>query len=244
MTTLSASHDAASDAWLRAIAAHGWRDAAIDQAAAESGMSAEALISLVGDKFDAVTALQDRVFAETAKGAAGTGSARERLFDGLMRGFDALQAHRAAVLTLWDSRDPGLAALLLGRARAGFRRLAGAAGISVDGLRGEARLAALAAIVAKAFAAWRTDDSADMAATMAELDRLLERAERAETEGVSPELLGLPGLGSLFDRLPGFGAISDRLPGSGRRSGRDDQAPRSSPGPSEGSGPTGQPRSR
>jgi len=224
MTTLGASHEAALAAWLHAIAAHGWRDATIDVAAAESGMAPEALISLVGDKFDAVTAFQDKVSAEAAKGAAAAGSSRERLFDGLMRGFDALQEHRAAVLTFWDSRDPGLATLVLGRARAGFRRVAGAAGISVDGLRGELRLAALGMLVAKVFATWRTDDSADMAATMAELDKLLERAERAETEGVSPELLGLPGLGSLFDRLPGFGS----------RSGRDDQAPRSSPDPSVG----------
>jgi len=224
MMTLSASHDAAVSAWLRAIAAHGWRDVSVDVAAAESGMSAETLISLVGDKFDAVTAFQDRIAAETAKGAAGAGPARERLFDGLMRGFDLLQEHRTAVLTLWDSRDPGLAALVLARARPGIRRLGGAAGISVDGIKGALRLAALGALVAKAFATWRTDDSADMAATMAELDQLLARAERAETEGVSPELLGLPGLGSFFDRLPGFGS----------RSGRDDPAPRSSPDPSAG----------
>lgn len=224
MTTLTASHDAAISAWLRAIAAHGWRDVSIDLTAAESGMGAEALMSLVGDKFDAVAAFQDKIAAEAAKGAATDGTARERLFDGLMRGFDALQEHRATALALWDSRDPGLAMLVLARARAGFRRLAGASGISVHGLRGELRLAALGALVAKAFAAWRSDDNADMAATMAELDTLLARAERAETEGVSPELLGLPGLGSLFDRLPGFGS----------RPGRDDQAPRSSPDPSAG----------
>lgn len=222
MTILSASHQAAAAAWLHAIAAHGWRDVSIDLAASESGIDAQALISVVGDKFDAVAAFQDRIAAESARGAAGAGTVRERLFDGLMRGFDALQENRATALALWDSRDPGLAAFVLARARAGFRRLAGAAGISVDGIRGELRLAALGMLVARAFAAWRADDSADMAATMAELDRLLARAERAETEGLSPELLGLPGLRSLFDRLPGFGS----------RSGPDDQAPRSSPDPS------------
>lgn len=231
---LNATQDAAVDAWLRAIADHGWRDVTIDHAATTSGISAEALITLVGDKFDAAKAFQDRVSTEAAKGAAGSGATKDRLFDGLMRGFDALQAQRPAVLALFDSHDPGLATLLAGRARTGFRRIAGSAGVPVDGLRGEMRLAALAAIVGKVFTRWRTDGSADMAATMAELDKLLVRAERAETEGLSPDLLGLPGLGSIFDRLPGFGP----------RSGRDDQAPRSSPDPSAEPAPTEPPRSR
>ena len=199
MTTATALHDAANAAWLRAIAKHGWRDVSVDSAAALSGMSAEALIALAGDKFDAVAAFHDRLSQEAAKGAAVPGSARDRLFDGLMRAFDVLQEHRDAVLALWNSRDPGLAIMILGRSRARLRRLAGAAGVQSDGWRGELRLAVLAGIIAKTFATWRADDSADMAATMSELDHLLARAERVETEGMSPNLLGVPGLRACSD---------------------------------------------
>jgi ubiquinone biosynthesis protein COQ9 len=188
--------------WLAAIGEMGWRRAGLADAARISGLSADDIRARLGDRVDALVALQDRVAAEAAAGAAeAQGSVRDRLFDGLMRGFDAAQADRAAVLAIWASRDPGVLLLLGGRGGLHVRRLAQSAGIDVAGPRGQLRLAALGALIAQAFAAWRRDDSADMSATMAELDRLLERAERAETEGVSPDLLGLPGLSSLFNRL-------------------------------------------
>jgi hypothetical protein len=201
--------DRATDAWLQAIAAQGWHKAG-------SAEEADHCRAGHGDRFDALAAFQDRVAAEAALGAAeAAGSVRERLFDGFMRGFDALQAHRAAALAIRAARDPGIPLLLAGRARLHMRRLALAAGVDLAGVRGELRLAALGALAVQAFSAWRADESPDMAATMAELDRLLERAERAEVEGVSPDLLGLPGLSSLLGRL--------RLPG---RRASDDPAPR------------------
>jgi hypothetical protein len=116
------------------------------------------------------------------------------------------------VLAIWGSRDPGVLVLLAGRGGLHVRRLAQAAGMAIDGPRGQLRLAGLAALIAQAFAAWRRDDSADMAATMAELDRLLERAERAETEGLSPDLVGLPGLSALVSRLPWRRGSGDPAP--------------------------------
>ncbi len=166
--------------------------------------------SAAGDKFDALAAFQEHVATEATNGARGSGSTRERLFDGLMQGFDALQAERAAVLAVWKSRDPGVAALIAGRAGWQLRRLATAAGVDVSGVRGQVRLAALAALALKAFGTWRQDEAADMSGTMAELDRLLDKAERAETQGLSADLIGLPGLSSLGDRL------SALLPFSGR----------------------------
>jgi hypothetical protein len=203
---------AARDAWLGAIASQGWRRAGLDEAASLSGLSADTLRAF-GDRIDALVALQDHVAAEAAAGAAEShGTVRDRLFDGLMRGFDAAQQARAAVLAIRASRDPGVFLLLGGRAGLHVRRLALASGIDAEGVRGQLRLAALSGLIAKAFAAWRSDESADMAATMAELDRLLERAERAETEGLSPDLVGLPGLSSLVSRLPWRRASGDPAP--------------------------------
>jgi hypothetical protein len=203
----------ARSGWLAAIAEKGWRRASLADAAHLSGLAEADIRTHAGDRIDALAALQDHVAAEAAAGAAESGgSVRDRLFDGLMRGFDAAQEVRAAVLAIRASRDPAVPLLLAGRGGLHVRRLAQAAGVDVQGARGQLRLVGLTALVAQAFAAWRRDDSADMSATMADLDRLLERAERAETEGLSPDLLGLPGLSSLFSRLPWSRGSGDPAP--------------------------------
>jgi len=190
----------AMSGWLGAIAEVGWGKASVDRAAAGSGLSEAEILRDVGDRVDAVVAFLQSVANEAASVAAGPGGTRSRLFDGVMQGFDGLQARRKAVLKLWDSRDPGLLALAAGLAPLALRRLAVAAGVDVRGLQGQLRLLALAALVGKAFAIWREDESNDMAATMAEVDRLLAKAEKAETEGFSPALVGLSGWSNPFDR--------------------------------------------
>jgi hypothetical protein len=203
----------ATAGWLAAIAEQGWRRADAAEAARLSGLGVADIGTHAGDRVDALAGLQDHVAAEAAAGAAEAGgSVRDRLFDGLMRGFDAAQAQRAAVMAIWGSRDPAVLVLLSGRGPLHVRRLAQAAGVDVHGLRGQLRLAGLTALILQAFAAWRRDDSPDMSATMAELDRLLDRAERAETEGLSPDLLGLPGLSSLVSRLPWARGSGDQAP--------------------------------
>ncbi len=53
-----------------------------------------------------------------------------------------------------------------------------AAGVSAAGLRGTLRAKGLAAVWLYALRAWKTDDSADLAGTMAALDKALDQAER------------------------------------------------------------------
>lgn len=199
--------------WLSAIGEKGWRRVTLEDAARHADLTTDEIRTNAGDRVDALAALQDHVAAEAASSAAeAQGSVRDRLFDGLMRGFDAAQANRAAVLAIWASRDPGVLLLLAGRGGLHVRRLAQAAGADIQGPCGQLRLAALTALIAQAFTAWRHDDSADMSATMAELDRLLERAERAETEGLSPDLVGLPGLSSFVSRLRSWRGSGDPAP--------------------------------
>ena len=194
----------AVSAWFQAIAQHGWRAASLRHAAALSGLSAQDIQRFAADKLDALSIFQGKVAKDSARAAAGEGagmgSVRDRLFDGLMQGFDVLQSERAAVLALWTSRDPAVFAIAIGRAGSGVRRLASAAGCDTKGVRGQVRLAALAALCAKAFDTWRSDISPDMQATMAEIDRMLAKAEQAETEGFSLALVGLSGLPNPFDR--------------------------------------------
>lgn len=197
----SAIREAALGGWLSAIAGAGWRRASVEDAAAAAGLTTGQVLAAVGDRYGAVACLQDWLADAVADGAATGADVRERLFDGLMQGFDLLQEHRAAVLAIRNSRDPAVAALVMGRVPWHVRRIAVAAGMRVGGLRGRARLLALGALCLRAFSAWRTDGSADMSATMAALDRLLDKAERAEREGLSPDLVGLPGLTALVGRL-------------------------------------------
>lgn len=193
----------AVNAWMVSIADHGWHGASLSDAADRSAIPADDLAAAAGDRHDALAMLVDHALREAFLGAATGGSVRDRLFDGIMRGLDVAQAQRPALLAVVAARDPGVALLIGGRAQRGVRRLADGAGVDLSGVRGLARLAALGGLLAALLRVWAKDDSPDMAGTMAELDRLLERAEKAETDGLSPGLLGLPAFPNPFARVPG-----------------------------------------
>ena len=106
--------------------------------------------------------------------------ARDRLFDLLMRRFDVLQQHRAGMLALLAHlpRDPLLSLALAGGTLRSMAWMLEAASISAAGLRGTLRAQALVAVWVYAVRAWRDDESADLASTMAALDKALDQAER------------------------------------------------------------------
>jgi ubiquinone biosynthesis protein COQ9 len=112
--------------------------------------------------------------------AAPDGSTRERLFDILMRRFDALQAHREGVRALLRAlpSDPPAAFLLALATHGSMGWMLEGAGVSSAGLRGTLRAKGLAAVWLFALRAWDSDASPDLSATMAALDRALAQAER------------------------------------------------------------------
>jgi ubiquinone biosynthesis protein COQ9 len=169
----------AAAALMRVAAREGWAGTTMAAVAAEAGCglaplrarygSREALLIRFGTLADAA-AVADPVIGDTP---------RERLFDVLMRRFDALSPHRAGVLAVARAApsDPCLVAL---GAAAGLRSMGWmleAAAIPASGIAGRLRAKALLAVWLGAFRAWARDESADLSATMAALDRLLERAE-------------------------------------------------------------------
>ena len=109
-------------------------------------------------------------------------SARDRLFEILMRRIDALQAHRAGVLALLRClpANPCLAALLAAANVRSMGWMLGGAGIEATGPRGRLRTKGLLAVWLATVHAWRSDAGEDLAATMAALDRALSRAEQVE----------------------------------------------------------------
>jgi hypothetical protein len=120
--------------------------------------------------------------------AADSGPARERLFDLLMRRFDVLQTHRAGVLALFHAlpADPGTALLLASATAKSMGWMLQAAGVKTTGLSGLLATNGLVAVWLYALRAWQRDDSADLSATMAALDRALARAEQAANWFVRP----------------------------------------------------------
>lgn len=107
---------------------------------------------------------------------------REILFDMLMRRFDAMQPHRDGVLALLQvlPGEPAQAALLYDANVRSMRWMLDGAGVPTAGLAGALRVHGLLALWLNALRAWRGDDGPDLPATMAAVDRGLERALRAE----------------------------------------------------------------
>lgn len=192
-TATSAEELKALDAWLTVIGRDGWRAATLEAAANEAGLEPARIAPALADPIDALSAFLAAISRDSlAAAAAAAGSVRDRLFDGIMAGFDRLQAHRPSVEAIIAARDPAIPALVAMGALPAARRLAAAAGVGTVGPQGALRVAALSGLLARVLHAWRKDESADMAATMAELDRLLEEAERAATKGIRELLPAFP----------------------------------------------------
>lgn len=109
----------------------------------------------------------------------GEGNAHDRLFDVLMRRFDALRPHREALGNILcdEARDPVTALCGLGRLERSMAAMLEAARLSAGGLRGLIRAKALGLTYLATLRVFLRDDSPDLAATMAALDRNLGRLD-------------------------------------------------------------------
>ncbi len=112
--------------------------------------------------------------------ALDSGPVRERLFDVVMRRFDALQQHRSGILALLDSLplDPGTALVLAGATGNSMGWMLEAAGVPAAGWRGALASQGMVGVWLYTLRAWRSDESPDLSGTMAALDRALTRAEQ------------------------------------------------------------------
>jgi ubiquinone biosynthesis protein COQ9 len=177
-------HEAFDEALITAAfalaATDGWQAVSVAAAAREGGLKLDQARARFPSR-NTILMRFGRIADQMAiAGAATDGPARERLFDIVMRRFDALQMHRAGIRALIRSlpAHPDLA-LGLGLATQGSMAwMLEAAGISATGLRGVLRVQGLMAVWLYTLRAWDRDDSADLSGTMAALDRALGRAEQ------------------------------------------------------------------
>ena len=144
------------------------------------------------------------------QGAATEGPARDRLFDMVMRRIDFLQRHRAGVIALLRHAptDPLLALWLARSTLASMEWMLEGAGISARGPHGAIRARGLLAVWLWTVQAWLRDESEDLSATMAALDKALMRAEQAETQFGGHRASGIPAAGAVPE--PGTDPLPDQ----------------------------------
>ncbi len=166
---------------LALAAEQGWRRLSLAEIARGAGVSlvdAYATFPTKADILAAIIADTDRqVLAGPPPDLEET--PRDRLFDVIMRRFDALAPHKSAVAAVVRDLpgEPLTVLVMLPRVLNGMAWMLEAAGLSSAGFRGFVRTKGLAAVYLASLRVWLEDDTPDMAPTMAELDRGLRRAE-------------------------------------------------------------------
>ncbi len=169
------------EAALALAADRGWRRVSLPEIAAQAGLAAEQVRAAFPSKSAIVNGLLRSVDeAVVAGGPADAGdSARDRLFDVLMRRFDALAPYKAGLGAILGDAcvRPVTGLCALPRFLCSMALMLETAGLSARGIAGALRAKGLALIYANALRVWLGDDSPDLAKTMAALDRGLRRAE-------------------------------------------------------------------
>jgi len=219
----AAFRHAADEGWQRVTVAAACRAAGLSIAEARTRFPTRTHILLRFGQLADQFALED---------APAEGPIRDRLFDVLMRRFDALNAHRDGVKALLRALpfDPKTALLLACATRNSMRWMLQASGIPATGLRGDLQVKGLTAVWLWGVRAWERDDSADLSQTMAAVDSALGRAEwftgildrvRPETRGAEPvsaadteasSVLSEPDPQSIVDP-PSASGVADEPPG-------------------------------
>ncbi len=171
-TVISAAFDLAAE--------RGWRSLSLADIAKRAGVPLAELVERFPTKARVLAAYVDGIDSRMLAGSYDPReTARDRLFDVVMRRFEAMAPDRRALgAILRDSGDDPV--LLLCGLRRFLRSMAltlEAAGLSSSGLGGLVRLKGLVAVYLSTLRTFLDDDTADLTRTMAALDKALLRAE-------------------------------------------------------------------
>lgn len=171
------------EAFTALVAERGYVGVSLRDVALESGLAFAELYRRYRDKPALMAALIERIDDEVLAGTPGQSdpeeTARDRLFDVMMRRYDALKPHRAYLRQLRQLvlRDPILALSLAPAMRRSAAAMLEAAAIPSDGLAGAVQQSGLVALHAAVFRVFQEDETTDLSKTMAALDSRLKSAE-------------------------------------------------------------------
>lgn len=207
------------DALMALLAEKAWNDIGLYEIAERAGVTLAELRGAFPSK-GAVLAgfvrmIDTKVLAEDARDDMVGEPARERLFDVLMRRFEAMAPYRDALRAVRHglARDPLGASAMNQVAVSSMQWMLAAAGIPESGPAGAARAQALVLVTARVFGTFLDDPDPGLARTMKALDEELRKAERWAQRVDDVERLTAP-VWSAFDRLFGR-AAETRRKGSG-----------------------------
>lgn len=211
---------------------------ALGEIATRAGVDLSALRQRYADRIailsDFVGFIDEQVLAGGTADGTGFGEpARDRLFDILMRRFDALAPYRAGLKGIHSAarRDPLFAATLNRIAVGSHKWTLAAADLEPTGpfapIRRLARAQAIALVMARVMPVFLDDEAADLPKTMAALDKALESLDRTAKTVTKME----EAVDKLFERL-----TAKRSPDKAKETA---PAAESSPSSSSSARPTG-----
>ncbi|MCC2111829.1 MAG: TetR/AcrR family transcriptional regulator [Hyphomicrobiales bacterium] len=171
------------DALMALAAEKAWDKISLDDVAKRAKVDLAALRRSFDSKFAILEALAARVDAEVLGDLdeeMAEEVARERLFDVLMRRFEALQPYKEGLRSVHAAltSDPLFLAAWNRIAVTSQTWMLTAAGIGSEGIAGLLRAQGLVFAYARAFRTWLDDDDPGLARTMAALDKGLREGER------------------------------------------------------------------
>jgi AcrR family transcriptional regulator len=170
------------DAALRLAAARGWHAISLADIAAEAGLTVLQLYAHFRSKAAILEGFHRRIDAAVLSGteAEAAERPRDRLFDTIMRRFDALNPHKAAISGMardaWS--DPLATLCTVPTLLHSMGWMLEISGVPASGVAGTLRAKLLLGIYLSVLRVWLADESPDMMKTMAALDRRLRQAER------------------------------------------------------------------
>ncbi len=170
------------DRALALAAERGWRRSSLREIAGAAGVSLTDLRRHYPSKGAILAAFFDRVdhdMLAAVEPELESEPARDRLFEVIMRRFDAMKPHKQGVRAILRdcACDPCLGLWASCRLRRSLSWILEAAGLDSTGLRGLVRIKGLGLVYLPTLRVWLNDDSEDMARTMADLDRRLGRLD-------------------------------------------------------------------
>jgi AcrR family transcriptional regulator len=160
-----------------------WREIEINDVAQAAHVSLAEFRDLFPSKGAVLGALSRQIDRQVLEGTtedlAGE-PARERVFDVMMRRFDALAPYKEALRRIFRDLqyDPLSLAALNQVSLNSMRFMLAAAGINTEGPLGGLKLQGAVLVYSNTMRTWFEDDDPTLARTMARLDRELRRSER------------------------------------------------------------------